>query len=307
MSATTYCRDMTVAERRQGKSCVSPMVIDHVVDDPEAVRELARRSGPYRFPERPGGFVWPTWHTQWASDGTLHLEAARHLFEHQPFLDAAAEMAGTERVRPRGLYVNLGTPFIAQPVSHTDQPEFRGVDASIAPGWFLQSMGASRLFEAERCEVFTAVAWFFAGEHGGFSYWPDGRSAPKVHHTATWNTAVLGDNNFMHHKVESIGPDGRRPSPAMTNDATLDFRDGEWVVEQHSEVLDRHSDEEVRLSLSWTASIDEDATATISLDDVHQRMAAAIGPDFAAPTVGDLFTEPARLQLHALWPGYLPD
>ena len=35
-------------------------------------------------------------------------------------------------------------------------------------------MGVSRLFEAERIHIVTAVAWFYRGEAGGFRYWPEG-------------------------------------------------------------------------------------------------------------------------------------
>lgn len=298
---------MSVALRRRGRPCLPPIVIAPVVDDPEAVRELARTHGPHSFPERPGGYVWPTWHSRWASNGVLHLADAADLFELARFREAAAEIAGTDAITPRGLYVNLGTPFVAQPVSHTDMPEFRGVGEAEAPGWFLQSMGASGLFEDARREVVTAVSWFFAGEQGGFTYWPDGRSGARVEHSSMWNTAVMGDNNFMHHKVEAIGPTSVRPSPDMTSDATLDFRDGSWLVEQHGSVLDRYPDDHVRLSLSWTASIDDGETATITIDDVHDRMAAAIGPTFAATSVDELFSDAARQQLHERWPGFLPD
>ena len=251
--------------------------------------------------------MWPTWHSQWATDSNLLLEAARPLFESEVFLAAARDMAGTTDVTPRGLYVNLGTPFVAQPVSHTDMPEFRGVDQSVAPGWFLQSMGASGLFEESRIEVLTAVSWFFNGEHGGFRYWPQGRGAPSVHHEATWNTAVMGDNNFMQHKVEKIGPQDLRPSPEMTSEATLDFDGGSWIVEQNGEVIARYADDLVRLSLSWTGWIDDGATGSITIADVFERMSAAIGAEFEAASVDELFNEPTRLQLHDLWPGYLID
>lgn len=298
---------MTVAELRRGRNCLQPVRIGHVADDPEAVRELVRRNGPYFFPDRPGGLVWPTWHAQWASNGRLHLEGARELFESATFLDAAREMCGTESVTPRSLYVNLGTPFIAQPVSHTDMPEFRGVDEQIAPGWFLQSMGASGLFEDARIEVVTAVSWFFRGEHGGFRYWPGGRGEDSVLQADTWNTAVMGDNNFMHHKVEKIGPAGIQSPRSMTSAATLDFEGEQWIIRQQGKVLEHYPDDQVRLSLSWTGRVEEDSTSAVTLDDVWARMAGAIGADFAASSVDELFSEPSRLQLHERWPGFLPD
>ena len=93
----------------------------------------------------------------------------------------------------------------------------------------------------------------------------------------------------------------------MTNDATLDFRGDEWVVEQDGRVLDRYPDEQVRLSLSWTAWVGAGAIATIDLDDVFARMADSIGSAFVAASADELFAESPRHQLHERWPGYLPD
>lgn len=285
-------------------------MIDRVVDDPEFVRALARANAPY-----PGGeawlpgLVWPTWHSVWALDGQLLFDAAAPLFHHEGFVNAAMEMCGTDEIVPEALHVNLTTPSRGQPVSHTDMPEFRGVDQSHAPGWFLQVMGASGLFEHVRINVITAVAWFYAGERGYFRYWPTGRDQQSIRHEAMWNTAVVGDNDFMHHKVERTGPGEMMPPAKMTNDTILDCDGDGWILVEDGQVLDHYGDEQVRLSVSWKAKVrDREPRADpITLDDVFARFAEHVGDDFAASSTDELFTDAARRQLIARWPGFLPD
>lgn len=295
-----------IGDRRGDRACLAPILLDHVVDDPEGVRELARRNGPHEFPDRPGGFIWPTWHTKWAVQGELLVDAAAPLMQHAGFVAAAAEMFGTSDIVPDSLYVNLGTPWIAQPVMHTDMPEFRGVDASNAPGWFLQAMGTSRLFEAERINAVTAVCWFFHGTSGGFSYWPEGRGGPTFTQAETWNTAIVGDNDFMYHKVERIGPDGSTSPEGLTAASTLDHDGDSWVVADDGVVLGRYDDEQIRLSLSWTAKVHDGRADAISLDAVFDQMAEVLGRDMIATSPTELFGEPSRVQLMATWPGFVP-
>ena len=72
-------------------------------------------------------------------------------------------------------------------------------------------MGHSRLFEKERVEIATAVAWFYRGKDGGFTYWPDGPDRPpRVHEGDLFNTAIMGDNDRMYHRVRPVGARARR-------------------------------------------------------------------------------------------------
>ena len=311
---------MTIAARRPANACLPPVVIEPVVDDPEFIRALARANGPYAGPTDlrvfqpggqrvPSGRFWPTWSADWAVQGRPLIDGAAHLLDHEGFASAAAEICGTDRVLPMDVYVNLTTPSGGQPVSHTDIPEFRGVDRTHAPGWFRQAMGASSLFEQERITVITAVAWFFAGERGFFRYWPAGRDAESVRHEAMWNTAVVGDNNFMHHKVERTGPAGMMPPAEMTIDTLLDHDGHDWIVVEDGQILERYGDEHVRLSLSWKAKVYEEGTGAdpITLGDAFARFADHFGDDFSASSTDELFSEAARGQLVARWPGFRPD
>ena len=54
--------------------------------------------------------------------------------------------------------------------------------------------------------IATAVAWFYEGEDGGFEYWPDGpEQAPSLHEGRIFNTAIIGDNDRMFHRVRPTG------------------------------------------------------------------------------------------------------
>lgn len=303
---------MSIAERRIAGACLPPVVIEHVVDDPDSIRALARANGPYYQPGRqrvPPGLVWPSWRADWAANGEVLLDAAGPLLHHPGFTAAAAEMCGSDHVVPTGICVNLTTPSGGQPVSHTDMPEFHGVDRHQAPSWFLQAMGASGLFEEVRVNSVTAVSWFFAGERGFFRYWPEGRDNTSVRHEVMWNTAVVGDNDFMHHKVERTGAAGAKAPAEMTIDTSLHWEGDEWLVIEDGRPLARYREEEVRLSLSWRAHVLEarSGAVTITLDEVYARMAEEMGNAFAASSKDEMFSDAARKQLVARWPGFRPD
>ncbi|MEM7139510.1 MAG: hypothetical protein AAF548_00660 [Actinomycetota bacterium] len=281
------------------------MVLDRVLEDPHRVRALVAAGGPYRFQTRPGSLVWPTWRTEWASDGVVHLADAGDLFTHAGFVAAAAQMCGSDDVEPRSLYVNISTPCMGQPVSHTDLPQFRGVDSSDVPEWFLQVMGASRLFEDARITTVTAVSWFHLGPRGYYRYWPEGRDAPSVRHERMWNTAVVGDNDFMHHKVERIGDPDAGPPQGLSAAALLRHDPSGWWIDDGGE-LARYRDDEVRVSLSWTARVHDGSTAVIEPGVVWDRIGPLVADDLAARSLEELFGDDARHYLVDRWPGFLP-
>ncbi len=299
---------MRIAERRPPNRCLPPILLESVVDDPESIRRLAQENGPY-FQRGYPGVIWPIWSADWATQGKPLIPAAAPLLHHEGFATAAARMCGTGRVVPEAVYINLSTPSVAQPVSHTDVPVFRGVDHSNAPGWFLQAMGTSGFFEAQRITTITAVAWFFAGECGFFRYWPKGREGESVRHEVMWNTAVVGDNDFMHHKVERVGPENLKRPTEMTGDTSLCYEGDQWILVEDGRTLECYADDHVRLSVSWKAKVyEEDSGADpIALDDVFARFADAVGDDFAACSSDELFSDGARRQLMARWPGFRPD
>ena len=153
----------TNLERPNG--CLPPVAIDHVVDEPDLIRDIARNNGPYFMPARyliggetaadarkripkvvkdaPAYLIGPTWRGDWAFDGEVLVEQAAFLLHHETFMESARTLFKSDIVIPEQVFVNLSTPMKAQPFSHVDIPEFMGVTRRNAPGWFLQAMGSS--------------------------------------------------------------------------------------------------------------------------------------------------------------------
>ncbi len=325
---------MPLTLNRPPGGCLTPVVIDPVVDDGEAIRELARTNGPYFQPGRylvestaaadaaagreikrevPPGIVGPVWRGDWVVGGEARIAGVDHLIHHRAFLDATTAMTGSTTIDPEQVYVNLTGPIGGQPFSHVDIPEFRGLDRTNAPGWLLQAMGTSGLFEEYRITIVTAVAWFHSGERGYFRYWPTGPANESARHEDMWNTAILGDNDFMHHKVERSGPaDAERP-PGMTIDTELMHDDG-WKVVEAGEVIATYADDHVRLSLSWKAKVYADdadrerAKAGVDGVTVDEAIARIIETfeDEPAATGPDALHSPAfRDQVSSRYSGYI--
>lgn len=264
-----------------------PIVMDRVLDDPGLVRHLVERHAPYWPVQRYFGNaaeyaalsgamdatampIAPVFRGNWA-EGRPLVDGVEPLLGHPGLRDAAARLFGGTVVRPYIVYVNLTwqLPF-AQGVGHTDVPAFRGLDRSRYPITFLSLMGHSGLFEDVRVRIATAVAWFYAGGDGGFEYWPDGPDAPsRVHEGAITNTAIVGDNDFMWHRVRPVGrlADGM---PSLTRESLLVRRDDGWAIVDGDATLATLPFEQLRISVSWKALVFDDA-ADAARYDAHRE------------------------------------
>ena len=259
-----------------------PILLDPAVGDPDAIRRLVEARAPYWPVQRyfangaeyaalsgePGSapmIVAPVFRGNWALGGAPVAGAGdaevAALLGHPAFVEAARRLFDAELVRPQTVYINLTwqLPF-AQGAGHTDIPAFRGFDRSRYPVTLLSIMGLSGLFEDVRLKIATAVAWFYRGADGGFEYWPEGPDRPSlVHEGAIDNTAVVGDNDFMWHRVRPTG----RPSDGMLSLGLDDelVRDGAgWAIRSGADALARFGSEALRVSLSWKALVfDSDA------------------------------------------------
>jgi hypothetical protein len=251
-----------------------PILLDPAVPDPEAVRRLAERHAPYwpvqRYFANSAEYaalsgaepaapmpVAPVFRGNWAAFGKAE-PGVEPLLAHAPFADAARRLFDAELVRPQMVYVNLTWQLpCPQGAGHTDVPAFRGFDRGRYPITWLTIMGLSGLFEDVRVKIATAVAWFYEGSDGGFEYWPDGPGAPsRVHEGRIENTALVGDNDFMWHRVRPTG----RPEAGMARlglESQL-LRSGEgWEVRDGERRVAAFGWDALRVSLSWKALVFE--------------------------------------------------
>jgi hypothetical protein len=301
-----------------------PIAVDPAVEDPAAIRRLVEARAPYWPVQRYFGndaeyaalsgasaaapmVVAPVFRGNWAEEGRAEPDVAP-LLEHPPFVDAARRLFASEIVRPTKVYVNLTwqLPF-AQGAGHTDIPAFRGLDRTRYPITWLSIMGLSGLFEDVRVQIATAVAWFYPGADGGFEYWPEGPDGPsRVHEGRIENTALVGDNDFMWHRVRPTG--GVRDGMARLTLASELVREGAgWAVRDGGRRLGAFGWDALRVSLSWKALVfasDADRRRydehldDIDLAEVLRRFAAdlaARGVDVSWPE--DPVHDPATVRL----------
>jgi hypothetical protein len=290
----------------------SPVMIDQAFEDPDRVRDLVRRNGPYwptiRYVANASELeavgssgqtlsVIPWFRCDWAYDEPL-VEGAAEILANPSFVDAAHTIFDAEVVVPRIVYVNVMGPMGMGP-AHIDVPAFRGIDRTDYPVTLLHLMHRSGLFEAHRVEIATAVAWFYEGDRGEFEYWADGISSPPRRVEAPLsNRAVVGDNERMFHRVRPIG----RANASAIEGATLDVElvpapDGtDWCAVDGGRELIRYTDPEIRVSVSWKAEVFADHEAartrtdhtddlsieevvTILLDDLAKRGHSVMRPE----------------------------
>ena len=209
---------------------------------------------------RPDGSAPPVFRADWAHWDEV-IDGVDEIVAHPAFLEAACHLFDGAEAIPHIVHVNLTAPGPAIDAGHIDVPAFRGVDRRQAPGWLLLAMARSGLFDRWWLDTATAVAWLYRGAGGEFVYWPDGPDRPSMRQENLWNTAMVGDNDRMFHRVESVGvgdsPDLELRADSQLVDAgagALDLVDGETV---HG----RFPVGDVRISVSWKAAVFGDQAA----------------------------------------------
>lgn len=259
-----------------------PVFVDCVLDDPATFRSLVEANAPYAPVQRYFAneaearsqssqgpmIIAPNFRGDWAYAQPL-VEGAETFLHHAAFAAAAAEIFGSERVRPFAVFANLTwqLPF-PQGGGHTDVPEFRGVNRTQHPTWLLNAMGHSGLFERERVNIVTAVAWFYEGSDGGFDYWPDGPDRPRrIHEGHIHNTAIVGDNDRMFHRVRAVGDRSAGLPKGMTLESRLVHSGGDaWCIRDGERTLSEFEWPALRISVSWKAMVFADAAEEEAYD-----------------------------------------
>ncbi len=70
---------------------------------------------------------------------------------------------------------------------------------------------------------------------------------------------MVGDNDFMFHRVERVGPEGVKLLAGMSLDSTLEaVSESDWAVFDGGRELIRLPYADIRISVSWKAQIFED-------------------------------------------------
>ena len=255
---------------------ITPLRVDGVFDDPELIRRMAERNGPYRtmasfLPDSAvrgrqaaaGEGVPPHFRATWAAGGRPLVEGAEVILHNPTLLRAASQLFGAEVV-PITVAVNISAPQAAGGI-HVDVASFRGADRDRYPMQLLQAMAASGLFESWRVTEAGAVIWSYQGRGGAYDYWPDGLDGPMRSELPPFtNSALVADNNRMYHRIGWIGDPAAAP-PALSAAAQIShLGDDGWIVTDADQPPVRYEDRDIRVSVLWKAQVrpgQQDGTA----------------------------------------------
>jgi len=262
-------------------AAVAPLLLDRVFDDPAAIEDLLVRHAPYwnqvRYTPagtRAAAATMPAGHPFALEGGAPPLfrgdwlqwpqqvDGVTELVEAPVLLDGARRLFDGASAAPTFLYVNLTAPMPQVDAGHVDVPSFRGLTRPATPGWLLLAMHRSGLFERWAVRTATAVVWFYEGLGGQLRYWPDGPAGPSALADPVPNTAIVGDNDNMFHRVEAIGdPELWRAVPRTSE---LHHAGGDrWEIRDGDTTVATYRFDQLRVSLSWKAAV--------ALDDAEVR------------------------------------
>ena len=256
-----------------------PVEIDAALEDPDLVERLLVANGPYwtiqRYVASPAelaavsreadkqlrAVTLPWFRQDWAYGEPL-VPGVEPILESPRFIDAARKVFDARVVRPLIVYVNLMAPMRFAGEGHIDVPAFRGIDRTDTPVWLLHQMGRCGLFAHWQVDIATAVSWFYAGPGGAFDYWADGPDQPPRRHAPPYtNTAVVGDNDFMFHRVAEIGePEAGGDAPISLDAVLAPDRKapGSWRITDADRTVQQLPREALRVSVSWKAEVFRD-------------------------------------------------
>jgi hypothetical protein len=246
---------------------VPPIRIGGVFDDPDIIRRLVQRNGPYRTmasylpasavrgsQAAAGDGVPPQFRATWAAGGRPLMDGAEVILHNARLLRAASQLFDAE-VIPNTVAVNVTAAMAAGNI-HVDVASFRGADRDRYPMQLLQAMAASGLFEDWRVAEAGAVWWSYQGPGGAYDYWPDGLDSPmRSEHPPFINSALVADNNRMYHRIGRTG-DPAAAAPALSAAAQISHdANGDWIISDTGRPPVRFHDRDIRISILWKAQV----------------------------------------------------
>jgi hypothetical protein len=281
----------TMPIQRSQKMLAPPIKIPKAFDDPELVLSLVDKGAPYEtitaVQKNPENENTPGWFRNfWALGGKVLFEGAQDLFYNPAFIEAAKASFQAEIIQPLAMMTNLNVPAPSSP-PHLDLPFFRGTHQREVPGWILEPMGESGLFQEWAIPVASAISWFYEGTGGDFEYWPEGISAPS--HTVSppySNTCVLSDSEYMYHRVGQMGTGDDYLMDGISSEALLHRTPGGWEIKHLDQSLHDYGDEQIRISILWKAFCFKDQSAADAFLDPAYNL--------TVENVVDIFCEDLR-------------
>ena len=184
-------------------------------------------------------------------------------FYNPQFVEMVKDYWQAEYAKPQMMLFNLCGPHHSGLNAHLDAVNFRGMLFENTPTWLLNTMGKSGLFEDYRLKKGQVITWWYRGERGTFTYWPDGpTAAPKVLEHPLWGKGVVVENERMFHRGDPVGSPDERDIPGLAHRSMLGYDDASdtWRVTTDGAVVRTYRPEEMRLLVHWSAEVYADVT-----------------------------------------------
>jgi len=183
------------------------------------------------------------------------------IFYNSRFIEEVKAYWGAQYAKPTLMLFNICGPHNTGLAPHLDAVTFRGVRIENTPVWLQNMMGKSGLFTEYLVKMAQVITWWYKGEPGGFTYWPDGPfGAPQNLATPMWNRGVVVQNELMFHRGDPVGPpedrviDGLKHRSLFGYDETSDS----WEITTDGDVVKRYQPDQIRLLVHWNAEVYSD-------------------------------------------------
>ena len=209
-------------------------------------------------------FLTPTFRGYLANYGAVLYPELHDCFYNAQFLEQAKSYWGAEYAKPEMMLFNINGPCANRDPGHLDSPSFRGVRHENAPTWLTSVMGKSGLFSDYLIKMAQVITWFSLDNGSGFTYWPDGPlKPPKRVLPPINNRGVVVQNEMMVHRGEANGPLDKQTPAGLAFDTVFTGdpadRDGWLLRNGDSDVIARHTTDELRFLVHWSAEVFTDS------------------------------------------------
>ena len=285
--------------------CAPPLVIEDVYSEMQFERmfDLVKREGPWPIiaahhfdtvdeliatttgvvPEDHGltldDIATPHFRGFLAKNSALFYPELHDLFYNAKFLELVKGYWRCEYAKPTLMLFNICGPHQAGPNPHLDATTFRGIRIENTPVWMQNIMAKSGLFTDYLVKMAQVIAWWYRGQEGTFTYWPDGPLEPpqRLEHPL-WNRGVVVQNELMFHRGDAVGRPDERAIKGLKHRSLMGYNavQDRWEIMTDGVPIRTYEPAQIRFLAHWNAEVyadmDEARKVMDHTDDLTHQM-----------------------------------